>query len=578
MSSDYKRPEPKSRPPLKRVRSYLPWVGLGAGALLVVGGVFAWGFLRPQRAAEQAAPDDPAMVRLMEESLALENQFARICDSRTPTDADLELLQRAIETQREWLRATNSTDAEQERRAAALEALHEDVWQRHAGAASTAAESAGREALAAGNRDEGLRQLRSALELQQRINQRRRAAEGRDLSRETGLSQEIERLESEPLGAELAEVTARADALRDANKTAEALAAYGRALELQQRLNREFSRTQFASLSRQMRLEEELATLETAGTAAEVLALSSEAAEAQSAGRSAEAVALFEKAAEAQRRINDDYPRSRHGSAARLDALEVARQTELSSASMRRVAELDREIAEALQARRLDGLAEKLEEGAALNESAAAQWPRSRRLDPELRLKFNYLKDRREMLAPVQEALADGLRAVPGRTVRILRTEVPQRLYETVMQANPSRQTGADLPVESVNAYDAAEFCRRLSWLLGRPVRLPTEAEYRAVLGRVPGGAALAAQVWSQERSGQCVHPVATVEAGAGGCYDLLGNVAEWLAPATADAEEAPVAGGSYADAEADLARVPLGRHSRLDRARTIGFRVVVVE
>jgi len=574
--SEYKRPEPTTSQPQQRRHSSLPWIGLGAGVLLVVGAVFAWGFSRPQHERERTDPNDPTMVRLQAESMALERQFARICDNRTPTTEDLELLQRAIDNQREWMRATGSADAEQERRAAALDALYEDAWLRYAIVATNADESAGRELLAAGRHDQALQRLRSALDLQRQLNQRREATGGRDLSRETSLRQEIDRLAAEPLAAELADITARAASLCDANKTAEALAAYTRASELQRRLNREFGRTQYASLSNLEKLDAEIETLKTAGMAAEVMALSAEAAEAQGAGRSAEAVALFEKAADVQRLINDDHPRSRHVSVARLDTLEIARQTELSSGAMRRVQTLDREIAEALQARRLDGLATPLKEGSELNDTVATQYPRSRRLDPELRLKFNFLLVHRERLAPVQAELADGLRPVPGRAVRILRTEVPQRLYEMVMQANPSRQTGADLPVESVNAFDATEFCRRLSWMLGRTVRLPTEAEFRAALGLVPDGAALAEQVWSQERSGQNVHPVASTVAGANGCYDLLGNVAEWLAPATVDAEVAPVAGGSCTDVLADLARVPLEKHSRLDRARTIGFRVVV--
>ena len=57
---------------------------------------------------------------------------------------------------------------------------------------------------------------------------------------------------------------------------------------------------------------------------------------------------------------------------------------------------------------------------------------------------------------------------------------------------------------------------------------------------------------------------------------DLLGNVAEWLAADSSGAEQAPVAGGSYADPTADLLKVPVVKRSRLERARTIGFRVVV--
>jgi len=572
MLSEYKRPEPAARPPERRKIPGLPWLCLGAGVVLVVGGVFAWSFSHQQRVVERVDPKDPAMVRLREESLELERQFARICDSRTPNREDLELLHRAIENQREWMQATDSAGAEQEERLAALEAVYQSAWQRYAVSSTQAEEAVAREAIAAGRRDEALTRLRSALDLQRQLNQRRDASLGRDLSRETLLLQEIERLGAEPLAADLAELIARAGKLRDENKTSEALAAYTRAVDLQRRINRDFARTQYASMASVSTLEQEVASLETAGLAADVLALSGEAAEAQAGGHSAEAVALFERAASVQLRINVEYPNSRHISTERLDTLEIARQTELSTEPMRRVLEIDRALNAALQARKLDGLAELLKEGSALNDDVAARLPRSRRLDPELRLKFNYLLVNRERIAPVQAELAEGLRPVPGRSFQILGTEVPQWLYSTVMRANPSRQTGDDMPVESVNSYDAAEFCRRLSWLIGRAARLPTEGEFRAALGVVPPGAP-AGQVWSQENSGQAAHPVAR---GAAGCSDLLGNVAEWLAPASADAETATVAGGSYSDAAAVLAKVPLEKHSRLDRSRAIGFRVVV--
>jgi formylglycine-generating enzyme required for sulfatase activity len=69
---------------------------------------------------------------------------------------------------------------------------------------------------------------------------------------------------------------------------------------------------------------------------------------------------------------------------------------------------------------------------------------------------------------------------------------------------------------------------------------------------------------------------VGTGTANASGFFDLLGNVAEWLEPDTAGAEQSPVAGGSYAEPTEDLVKVPVVRRSRLERARTIGFRVMV--
>jgi hypothetical protein len=55
----------------------------------------------------------------------------------------------------------------------------------------------------------------------------------------------------------------------------------------------------------------------------------------------------------------------------------------------------------------------------------------------------------------------------------------------------------------------------------------------------------------------------------------LLGNVAEWLAADEA-ADEAAVAGGSYLDPPATLAKVPVELRAKNDRARHIGFRFLV--
>ncbi len=557
-------------------RSGRPWVGAGVGALVLAGGVIWWGLERPPRAAARPGLNDPAMVRLLEESRELEREFARIRETRTPAEADLVLLQQSIAKQREWMEATGSMDAEPRQRLHELEALHDDAWQRSTIARSVAAEAEGREALAAGRRAEGVVPLRRALELQRLLNQRAEGGAGRDLPRETMLAQEIERLEAEPIDGERAAATAEAERLRDADKTVEALAAYHRAHALQLQLNREFARTQFASLGNLETLETEIATLDSVPLLREVMELSARAAEAQGRGASAEAVALFEQAGLAQRRLNNEFPRSRHVSTERVDALEVARQTELSAEPARRVAQLDREVVAKLRAGDPAGVPELLREGAELQDAMFARLPRSRRLDPELRLKFNYLYLNRDALEPVLRTVADQFRPVPGGGVQMLRTEVPQRLYTLVMRANPSRQAGDDLPVESVSLPEAGEFCRRLSWLLGRTVRLPTEAEYRAALGPAPQGESLLAAAWSQERSDDRPQPIGSAVANAAGFHDLLGNVAEWLAPATPEAEATLVAGGSYVEPAADLAKTPLVRRQGLDRARTIGFRVVV--
>lgn len=544
--------------------------------LAVLGGVFWWGLGRSQPTPEKLRPDDPAMQRLLEESRALEREFTRIRDNRMPTADDLRQLQRAIDNQREWMRATGSTEEDQQQRLRDLESLFDTSWVRTTIARSQADEAVGRELLAAGKATEAIGPLRAALEAQRLLNQREGAGSGRDLPRETTLAQEVDHLEAEPISHAMAAAGAEGARLRDEKKTAEALAAFHRAHDLQLRLNREFARTQFASLGTLEKIEAEIATLDSQPLLDEVLGSAGQAADAQSAGRWQEAAALFEKAAAAQEKINNDFPRSRHASTERVDALEIARQTELTAEAARRVAQLDRDIAAKLRAREPANVPEMLLEGAQLQDAMFARYPRSRRLDADLRLKFNYLLLHKDALTAIGNAMADQFRPVPGRSTRMMRTEVPQRLFELIMRSNPSRQAEPELPVESVSLGEAVEFCRRFGWVLGRPVRLPTEAEYRAALGEVPEGFLLTAAAWSQERGVDKPQTVGSSAANLAGFYDLLGNVAEWLAPQTSEGETTLVAGGSHADPEAHLAKVPMEKRNRLERARTIGFRVVV--
>jgi sulfatase modifying factor 1 len=89
-----------------------------------------------------------------------------------------------------------------------------------------------------------------------------------------------------------------------------------------------------------------------------------------------------------------------------------------------------------------------------------------------------------------------------------------------------------DLPVVSVNWFEAVEFCRRMSEQWGMPVRLPTEAEWEfAARGGVEG----ALYPWGDElppvaperwRDGPC--PVAQDAPNAYGLYDMCQNVHEW--------------------------------------------------
>jgi formylglycine-generating enzyme required for sulfatase activity len=141
-------------------------------------------------------------------------------------------------------------------------------------------------------------------------------------------------------------------------------------------------------------------------------------------------------------------------------------------------------------------------------------------------------------------------------------TEVTQAQWEKVLGQNPSKQRGADLPVDSVSWNDCQRFLAQ--WNGGTAgFRLPSEAEweYACRAGTTPpfafGASIDAAQVNfdgsrpypGSARSENRKRPVAagSLPANAFGLHEMHGNVQEWVAdvhgPYPAAGTETAVAG-----------------------------------
>ncbi len=142
------------------------------------------------------------------------------------------------------------------------------------------------------------------------------------------------------------------------------------------------------------------------------------------------------------------------------------------------------------------------------------------------------------------------------------------------LETNPSKFKGDELPVESVNWYQATEFCKRLSRETKREYRLPSEAEWEYAcragtttpfyFGETITGELAnydASETYADEPKGEYreeTTPVGQFPPNAFGLYDMHGNVLEWCADTWHDNyDRAPTNGSAWIE-NGDDNRSPL--------------------
>ncbi len=550
--------------------------------VLVMAGWLGWHFFGPEAAQKPltAPPKEEAarlaaVERVAAEVTVLENTYRRAVESGASEQTTRAMLDRVIAKQRERMRLEPTVQPEQADRLARLEGARGSQRSRTAQTRSAVLEEEARALRQEGRGAEALEKLREALRLQSEANANAAAADVKDLPRESRLAAEIAQNEAEPLRAMVATALALARSAVAQENWDNALKAFTEARAAQAELNQRYPATRFSDLPALDRIDAEIESLRAAGLAAVATAREREGDAAAKAGRAQEAAASYAAAAAARREVNEKFARSRFASEQKVDELEVQRQTVLSGIMLTRAAALETEAMAALRRRQNAAGAEKIAAAAKMVEKVAAEFPRSRALNPALQRKLAYLALRATDLDSLQDAVLTRVAAVPGVAgAQMLKTEVTQELYQRVMNANPSRNQGRALPVDSVSWLDAREFCERLSWLLGRKVRLPTEGEYRAAAGELTRDILSAA--WSAETTGGRSRDAGKSPATTAGFHDVAGNLAEWLQPATEVGETAPVVGGSYLDTTDGLIAGKTLTEERRVRARHIGFRVVV--
>jgi formylglycine-generating enzyme required for sulfatase activity len=177
---------------------------------------------------------------------------------------------------------------------------------------------------------------------------------------------------------------------------------------------------------------------------------------------------------------------------------------------------------------------------------------------------------------------------------------VTKAQYENTMAQNPSKFMDEKLPAEIVAFVDAEEFCTKASKLTGKPIRLPTEAEWeyacragtKTKYNTGDNEAALGRAGWFKRNSERTAHPVGQKEPNAFGLYDMHGNVWQWCqdwfgedyySKSPAENPQGPaqgalrmLRGGSRNTAASDCRSAFRLGVTPLSRTDNIGFRIVV--
>jgi len=514
---------------------------------------------------------------ILDESMALEARFLEMSALREPNEEDLAVLEQAIDKQQEYLGALGGYDVEATKRLESLRTLYQDTGAAPFYSDSLTAEREAMQFEAEDDFDQALSKYRRAANLQRSINEDYQLSSRRDVGRLTRLERKVQELRAGPLWNASLEAEKKATEAAAKEDWESAKSHLREAIELQKELNLEFRGLRYADVTRLSKLEVELASLESSNLYEEITAMVEQSEAALAEKKYTEAAEMLRKASRLQGQLNYEHPHSRFASESLADEYDNRAADALSSELGEEILSEIEVLDQSLRDRKAWIAAEMIPSLYNKAELFRENYPRSTMLTDEMLLKLQFLNYVKEDIPMLQDRILGLLLPIPGQSDWYMtRIEVPQSLYRSIMLANPSRNEGDTLPVDSVNWYEAEEFCQKLSWVLGLPVRLPSKEEHDIAVGSLRY-VDLDLISWNAQNSDDRTHEVGTKEPNAEGFHDLLGNVGEWLSfDDVSGSGEAYIAGGDAEDSVDMLADVPYVIDNTRRRNRMTGFRFVV--
>ncbi|MEM7791479.1 MAG: SUMF1/EgtB/PvdO family nonheme iron enzyme, partial [Verrucomicrobiota bacterium] len=469
------------------------------------------------------------MREILEESIELEAQFEEILALREPTEEDIQLLQRSLEVLENYLEVIPGYDSDADKRRTNLKKRYQDFA---ATSLRIESETLENEAIGLAKAEEyeaARAKFNEAFRAQKKINEDFPLSDSQNAGRATRLQRQARYLTAEPLYQRSLELEVVADKHIESQEWSLAEEILSQSIEIQDQLNREYRGTNQASVARLERLKIKLVGIRSGQSFIEIEAISNFADERRAAGENLEAAELYQEAARLQRQLNEAYRDSPYASSDRVSEFLRKSQTSESYELGLEIERNNDELNRLLSERRTYEATEKIILLRRDIRQMLETFPRSSLNNEDIQVKIRYLNLVQSDLGYIQDRIYDALLPIPNIGERkMLRTEVPQALYSLIMGTNPSRNLGDTKPVDSVSWTEAKEFCERLSWIMGKEIRLPTENEYREALGRLRY-VVLEDHVWSASNAEGVAQPVGSREPLSSGYHDLLGNVSEWL-------------------------------------------------
>ena len=509
-------------------------------------------------------------------SFESEGQFEEIVSLRLGTKEDALLLLEAIEFQESYVRGLPYHSESAKQRLNYLKQRYDQVLSEEVYQLSLDKETLSKNLYDDEDYAGAIDAIGEAIALQREINESYSLSTLFDVNRMAKLNRRMTYLNAYPFHQEILEDEAKVEALKNEEKWIEAADSLTEVIKKQLYLNSEYRSSDLADGLKLNALKFKQIKYRSTPLHQQINDLENQADALVEAGEHAAAAAFYEEATQLQDELNESFPDSPYSLIDRVNELRRKSQTAASYELGELINTLNFEIDNDLRRRKLLLAKDKILRIADALQRMNEEFPFSSYNDESIKLKIKYLNFIRNDIELIQDRIYDSLISVPGEPgIKMLKTEVSQALYTTIVGYNPSRFVGDLKPAESVSWNEANNFCNRLSWIMGLRVRLPKEHEFRSAIGPLRY-MKLEKYVVSNAEEGKLTN-LGSKEPLGKGFYDLLGNVSEWLfSDGVFKNEPVKHIGGHFNDRVNTIYSVPIRTVNRNERSRLIGFRFVV--